>query len=440
MKSLKKTFHQPGIFCYITILILLFTGVCHSQWIQQNSGTNNDLNGVSFRDSLHGWAVGNNGIILRTTNGGNNWSPQVSAVRSSLRSVSFCDTMNGWAVGDEGAVIATSNGGEKWQFINQDTSINSYNLKVQCVSPTTAVIFNTRWEFDIFVDYRVWITSDAGTNWTEIAPQPYYYTRWFDIHFVSDSSGFISGISGNLYEKLIVVRTNDGGLTTDTSYINWKVQGGLKRIYFKNSMEGWLLGDSIYHSIDSGVNWKGIITNDFNTSKDLIMFGDTGYVVHFLGDIFQTTDGGYTWNEQSSGENPINDIDFVNSKVGWAVGTNGTILNTGGITGINDNDINSSPMHFMLYQNYPNPFNPTTKIKYTVPNVGNSFMKFIKIKVYDILGNEIATLVNEEKPVGNYEVEFNARSYGGSNLASGVYFYRMQAGNFFKTRKFILIK
>jgi hypothetical protein len=99
------------------------------------------------------------------------------------------------------------------------------------------------------------------------------------------------------------------------------------------------------------------------------------------------------------------------------------------------------PKQFMLYQNYPNPFNPTTKIRYSIPAVRTSFpstsggMKFIKLKVYDILGNEITTLVNEEKPTGNYDVEFD-----GSNLPSGVYFYRLQAGNFINTKKFILLK
>jgi hypothetical protein len=89
-----------------------------------------------------------------------------------------------------------------------------------------------------------------------------------------------------------------------------------------------------------------------------------------------------------------------------------------------------TPTIFSLSQNYPNPFNPTTKIKYTVPE-----MCLVRLKVYDILGKEIVTLVNEEKPTGSYEVEFN-----GSHLASGVYFYHIQAGSFSNTRKFILMK
>ena len=95
------------------------------------------------------------------------------------------------------------------------------------------------------------------------------------------------------------------------------------------------------------------------------------------------------------------------------------------------------PIVFSLEQNYPNPFNPATKIKYSIPNVTLSGIEGSRVilKVYDILGNEIATLVNEEKPAGNYEVNFNA-----SKLASGVYFYQLQAGSFVETKKMILIR
>jgi hypothetical protein len=85
---------------------------------------------------------------------------------------------------------------------------------------------------------------------------------------------------------------------------------------------------------------------------------------------------------------------------------------------------------FALDQNYPNPFNPSTKIKYEIKEKSN-----VELKVFDLLGREIATLINEEKPVGNYEIDFNA-----SRLSNGVYFYRLQAGAFVQTRKMILLK
>lgn len=101
---------------------------------------------------------------------------------------------------------------------------------------------------------------------------------------------------------------------------------------------------------------------------------------------------------------------------------------TQNISSINSNLI--TPAKFDLSQNYPNPFNPTTKINYTLPHEGQ-----VTIEVYDLLGNKIATLINENKPAGNYNVEFD-----GSRLSSGVYFYTMRSGNFIKTKKLILLK
>jgi len=89
-----------------------------------------------------------------------------------------------------------------------------------------------------------------------------------------------------------------------------------------------------------------------------------------------------------------------------------------------------SPDRFYLYQNYPQPFNPTTTIKYQIPKTS-----FVTLKVFDALGKEVATLVNEEKTSRSYEVEFD-----GSNLSSGIYFYKLKAGNFFETKKMILLK
>ena len=92
------------------------------------------------------------------------------------------------------------------------------------------------------------------------------------------------------------------------------------------------------------------------------------------------------------------------------------------------------PTEYKLEQNYPNPFNPTTKIRYSIANVGSG-LALTELKVFDILGNEIATLVNEQKEPGYYEDDFNA-----SNIASGVYIYRLQSGSFVSTKKMMVIK
>ena len=101
------------------------------------------------------------------------------------------------------------------------------------------------------------------------------------------------------------------------------------------------------------------------------------------------------------------------------------------------------PLMYALEQNYPNPFNPSTKIKYSIPQVGTQHAVSVQIKVYDVLGNEIETLVNEEKPAGTYDIEFNA-----ADLPSGVYFYQLIAADpstgsgqgFIQTKKMLLLR
>jgi hypothetical protein len=99
----------------------------------------------------------------------------------------------------------------------------------------------------------------------------------------------------------------------------------------------------------------------------------------------------------------------------------------------------SEPVYtFSLEQNYPNPFNPSTKIHYTIPSGitnGAKQSQLVTFKIYDVLGNKISTLVNEEKPAGSYEIEFDA-----TGLSSGIYFYKLQAGSFVETKKMILLK
>jgi hypothetical protein len=110
------------------------------------------------------------------------------------------------------------------------------------------------------------------------------------------------------------------------------------------------------------------------------------------------------------------------------------VQSKGNTTEIKSGD-NTSPAAFRLYENYPNPFNPITVIGYTIGTGQLSVTSQVKLIVYDVLGREITALVNKEQGAGKYEVKFD-----GSNLTSGIYFYRIKAGNFVKTNKMMLIK
>ena len=147
----------------------------------------------------------------------------------------------------------------------------------------------------------------------------------------------------------------------------------------------------------------------------------------------KSTDGGENWIPQTSWTDyQLSSVYFVDQFTGWAVGDNSTILHTtnGGTTFFEEEEIEETPTNYVLTQNYPNPFNPSTKIRYSVPQSSQ-----LIIKVFDVLGNEIETLVNEQKTIGTYELTWNTE-----NLPSGVYFYQIKAGSFMETKKMILLK
>lgn len=125
-----------------------------------------------------------------------------------------------------------------------------------------------------------------------------------------------------------------------------------------------------------------------------------------------------------------NDTTAPNSGI---IQTDGATWSISGAVGVEDED--QIPTQYSLSQNYPNPFNPSTAIQFSVPA-----SEFVTLKVYDVLGNEIAKLVNEEKPAGSYQVEFSGIGGNAFYLSSGIYFYTISAGSFVETKKMILLR
>jgi len=199
--------------------------------------------------------------------------------------------------------------------------------------------------------------------------------------------------------------------------------------------------DSLFNNV-SNYNIGNFIGDfDFKLSNKgelLRLFNSDGIIVDSV-----RYDNKLPWPEEPTGNGPtleLRNVDLDNSNYeNWGIsstfGTPGS-RNDSYIVGVEK--INALiPTEFKLYQNYPNPFNPTTTIKYSVPNVerlSNPLYNFT-IKVYDVLGQEITTLVNEEKSAGNYQIEFNA-----SNLTSGIYYYQIKSVDFIQTKKMVLLK
>ncbi len=191
---------------------------------------------------------------------------------------------------------------------------------------------------------------------------------------------------------------------------------------------------------DSVIIWNN--TNGVNTSMDNIItilddesenenlsyqYADFGPNMKPKNSLLSAFSG-----KNSLGKWRLKIVDLFNGGIGYLYGWG---LRFNNLTDAKENIAGIVPDEFNLEQNYPNPFNPTTKIKYTIAALGTRHALSVQLKVYDILGNEVANLVNKEQLAGSYEVNFD-----GAKLSSGIYFYALKAGDFYQTKKMILLK
>jgi len=253
----------------------------------------------------------------------------------------------------------------------------------------------------------------------------------YGVHFVNATTGWAVGLDST------IVHTTDGGANWVRQITNASNGFRFTDVQFIDEMNGWVVGiyGSIFLTTDGSATWQEIQSG---TSESLISVhfvdDNKGWVAGDAGTILRTRDGGFTWEHQFSGvaTNTLTSVCFVDTLNGWATGDGGTIVHTTDGGGVMDViEIKSElPTNYLLSQNYPNPFNPSTRIKFTIPE-----LRFTILKIYDVLGNEIAALVNEELPAGEYEIKFNS-----DGLTSGIYFYQLKAGSYIETKKMLLLK
>jgi len=287
------------------LLITLFAlNTVNAQWVQLSSGTSNNLHSVFFIDSNTGFVVGDNGTILKTTNGGANWVTIYTTNSSaSLYSVYFLNSDTGYAVGNM-IILKTTNGGTNW--ISQNPQGNSNELySVFFTNDTTGYAVG---------GYGTYIkTTNGGSNWSVETFQTsgiWPYTELYSVYFPTKNTGYIVGYyaismsSGGAY----FAKTTDGG-TNWVSLLpnNLPSQTHLYSVYFTDSITGYAVSDGgiIIKTTNGGTNW--IIQYPFippYNNLNCVFFPDsnTGYAVGNAGTIFKTTNGG-TWIEQEQTEN-----------------------------------------------------------------------------------------------------------------------------------------
>ncbi len=401
------------LFSFLCIIIINIFSLSQSNWNLLPSLTGS-LYGLHFVSNQTGWVVGTTGVY-KTTNGGLNWAQQSS---DSARGVCFINGNTGVIGGHNPK--RTSDGGASWINLSRFADTIVYDISKTDSTILLACGGRTGTSYGV-----IWRSIDAGLNWSRV----YHYSNagnYLSVQFINYNTGWATTHTGGIY------RTTNGG---QGSIMTWALPANYD-IWFVDENTGWVTNNtSVIRKSTSGgaLSWTqqvlpyvgGYALHFFNSSDGRIVGPD--------GKIMRTLNGGNNWfMETSPTTQHLYGIFFTGSDTGYICGNNGVLLKTvngGQVTNINPVS-NEIPGEFSLMQNYPNPFNPSTNIGFQIAD-----LRFVSLTVFDAAGNQVAVLLKEELSPGIYDVHFD-----GSSLASGIYFYTLNAGEFSQTRRMILIK
>lgn len=413
-------------FAVMILSIIIFASALFSQpSVNEHS--------IKFSDVTTATLVGEDGVILKTTNNGTTWDEQTSGVTNVLYGNSHISGLS-LVVGENGVVLRSTDGGINWDYI----ALNTYEhlRDVEIVNGTTAAACGD--------NGTMLLTTDGGLSWSETASG--VTTNLNDIKFVSGGIGYATG------DNAVLIKTTNSGSSwaeIDMSFTNGKINA-VEAIDENNLI---LVGEmgKVLLSNDGGSSWYAPMGLSYETDFNDVVFFDAynGVIAGNNGLILNSIDGGYSWNESSvitSGDSyDYFSVAFADENNGISTGRGGIEIFTtdGGLTWTEappaftqsaNSPNNGRVKNIELKQNYPNPFNPSTKISYVLPSDAK-----VSLRIYDIIGKEVASLVSGNQTAGLHTVDFNA-----SNLSSGVYFYTLNvvtaSENSSKVMKMILTK
>jgi hypothetical protein len=419
------------IFIVLIVHCTLIIDNCSAQWIEQYSGTTKTLWSFHFFNINKGIVIGENGTLITTSNGGQNWVTYPTGINDNLRNIYFINDNTGFVLGFYN-LLRTTNGGNNWQVTNFPNVTSGLN---------SITFFNNNTGYLFSNSQNTFISSNSGINWSPATiipngyPSTYYCSAKInDTLIVIGGSVFLDHIGSASSFFYSTPARIYGGSPYSPGFM-WSI------ILIGNSGIGYAEGGGLYwKTTNSGISWSNNVNNPhgqisfYNDTLCLNVHLAPSNYYHF--DVSGNSGNSWVLEDSLLRYSALYFGKLLSDKIIMVVGDSGKILrNDNFITEIKYKSQNI-PYNYLLSQNYPNPFNPSTNIRYEIPKNG-----FVKLVVFDILGREIQTLVNEKQNAGSYEVTFNARQPGlGSNLSSGIYFYKLQSGNYTETKRMLLIK
>ena len=420
------------LFKFVTIIILLFlTQSNFAQWSNSDfTLTGRQIQCFAYVNST--MLSGTDQGLVRSTNNGANWvSAGGGLPYTNIRALILIESpaFNLLAGMVSGRISMSTNYGDDWTaFPDESVQLpflaNIYSILER--SNSSNYLVGTERGFYLLPQYyplSTWIPINAGLPSSETKVRA----------LVENNGEVFAGTNGGVFQL-------NGSSWDDKSFgltnTNVTALASLGGYLFAGTSQGSVGG--VYISSDNGNNWTLSLTDPWITS--FLTVGSNIFAGSVGNGIWRSTNYGNSWSQINDGlsSGAYNVLSLgADDQYLFAGTVSSSIwrrLLTQVVTDVNDG-ASLQPSDFSLAQNYPNPFNPITKIKYSIPAVGTLRATSIQLKVYDILGNEIATLVNETQSPGIYEVVYNA-----VNLPSGVYFYRLQTGSFVMIKKMQLIK
>jgi len=418
---------------FILTLILSFRVEAQTYWTSLTPATDKDLHRVFFLDSLTGWTVGEGGTILKTTNGAQSWVVQNSKITSSIGDIFMLDTLRGWAlsqtlpgVGWYGTLIlTTTDGGGSWSK-SQYPDTGQYMYSICYLDSLHGWMAG---EYGRMVG-----TSDGGQTWSPATVDTLFPFAIRRIKFFSPLYGVAVG--GVRDVTAVIWQTTSGGEVWSARRIGSEP---LNDLFFKDSLTvisvggDFEFGATVVKTTNGGVDWEYNFVGFFGVGGGVAFrtAAEGWSPLGFSGSIMYTLDSAQTWQSMEvPNRSYVYDVAFTDERNGFMIGLAGAILKYNPVAGVRRQPEPGIPAENILYQSYPNPFNPTTEIGYQISEVSH-----VTLIVYNLLGQSVATLVQQEMMPGKYTVTWDAGSF-----PAGMYFCRLLAGTQRMTRKMILLK
>lgn len=403
------------------LFLALITNTASAQlgWFHQYDEQDVILYSVDMLDAAHVMAVGVDGRILRSTDGGKNWTSLDAGTTQNLRRVRWHSASLLVVLGNGGLAMKSTDKGTTW--ITMNTGVTKSLLDVYFFDENNWLVVGQA--------AQVLTTTDAGATWDNGGTSTNNYN---EIAFRGDF-GVIVGNKGTLRV------TTDGGN-------KWRSRGStssleLTSVDIADDSTAVFVGvnGTIVHTADTGRTWKAVYASvpisALRLSGVRFLTAKRGVIVGYGGLILETTDGGRNWTpQQSNTQINIEGVAFADHKVGSTAGWNATIMrtHTGGTLAVSQMG-SAHPSTLRIDAAWPQPLSrsmtETAHIRFDLPSADN-----VDLRVYDLLGRESASLLRRSMSAGTWEITWDP-----SVLSKGVYFYHLKSSDDARTTKFIVV-